>query len=217
MSASARSLSAPEATILERLRDRYESQGFKFVAEPKAEALPAFMQGYVPDAIASRSGVNVAIEVKRDTTDVTQRQAQWIKSLFDSQPDWQFRIVYANDDQALASQGAPPTREDVLSSLEEAQTLQARGHAKAAFLMAWALLEAALNARRGEARPRGPSVLLQSLAMHGFISPEVERRMRPLVQLRNRVAHGDLSASVELSDVQTVIEAVRMALELDAN
>jgi HAMP domain-containing protein len=46
--------------------------------------------------------------------------------------------------------------------------------------------------------------------MDGYIKPDMERRMRALVELRDRIVHGDLSiepTSAEVLDVLAAIEA----------
>jgi uncharacterized protein YutE (UPF0331/DUF86 family) len=97
--------------------------------------------------------------------------------------------------------------------------LDAGGHHRAAFLMAWPLLEAALlhalsDDATGGARTSG--AVVQALAMNGFIQPETEHRMRPLVDLRNKVAHGDLSAEPTAEDVQLVLAAIEETLAAKA-
>ena len=41
-----------ETKLLKSLRPRYEQEGFKFIIEPGADDLPAFLRRYRPDAIA---------------------------------------------------------------------------------------------------------------------------------------------------------------------
>lgn len=48
--------------------------------------------------------------------------------------------------------------------------------------------------------------------MDGLIDPDAENRLRGLVDLRNRIVHGDLIAEPGPSDVELVLAAVDMAL-----
>lgn len=110
---------------------------------------------------------------------------------------------------------APATVHD---RLNEVRALIAQEHRRAAFIMAWSLLEAALRALDGEStsRLRAPGTIVQTLAMNGYIEPETERRMRTLIDLRNRIVHGDLAAEPETEDVELVLSAIEQAMTADA-
>jgi len=209
--------SGAEASMMRALQDSYEAQGFSFVSEPSKADLPSFMGDYVPDAIARKSDLNVAIEIKRGPSDRVERTLRSIRHLFDGQAGWQFHVFYSSGDAASDAALSRPTREAILQGLDETNSLNAAGHHRAALLLAWALLEAALNLRAsdGSARPRGAATLLQSLAMEGFVAPDTERRLHSLVALRNRVAHGDLIAAVDDGDVQALMDAVREAIAVE--
>ena len=48
--------------------------------------------------------------------------------------------------------------------------------------------------------------------MNGYIEPEVENRLRTLIDLRNRIAHGDLDAEPATPDIEQVLSAVEETL-----
>lgn len=52
--------------------------------------------------------------------------------------------------------------------------------------------------------------------MNGSISPETEQRLRALIQLRNRIVHGDVAAEPTAEHVKLVAEAVEDTLAVDA-
>ena len=52
--------------------------------------------------------------------------------------------------------------------------------------------------------------------MNGYIEPELERRMRDLVTLRNRVVHGDLAAEPAVADVELILSAIEATLNAHA-
>jgi uncharacterized protein YutE (UPF0331/DUF86 family) len=83
--------------------------------------------------------------------------------------------------------------------------------------MAWSLLEAALQSLDSgkESKPRTPGTVLQALAMNGRIEPDVERRMRSLISLRNRIVHGDLDSEPTAADVELLASAIEEALKAD--
>jgi uncharacterized protein YutE (UPF0331/DUF86 family) len=108
----------------------------------------------------------------------------------------------------------PAGPETVRGRVSEVHTLIAEGHVRPAFLMAWSLLEAALRTLDGEGTsgPRSAGTVVQTLAMSGYIEPEMEQRMRALIPVRNQVAHGDLTIEPALSDVYLVLSAIEETL-----
>jgi uncharacterized protein YutE (UPF0331/DUF86 family) len=204
--------------FLEGLRSRYEAEGFSFTVHPDRSVLPDFMIGYTPDAVAWKPGQNVAIELKRNQSPSMQRALQDIRRLFDGHPDWQFHVVYMSTGplQSISIPSASP--EVIRMQLNEVLELSEEGHCRAAFVIAWALLEAALQSvdDADVGKPRMPGTVVQALAMNGSISPETEQRLRALIQLRNRILHGDVTAEPTAEHVKLVADAVEDTLAVEA-
>ena len=80
--------------------------------------------------------------------------------------------------------------------------------------MAWSLLEATLQAmdNAAEAKPRTPGTVLQTLSMIDLISPDIERRARDLINLRNSIVHGDVSVEPSAEDIDLLLGVVEEAL-----
>lgn len=207
-----------EVEFLEGLRSRYEAEGFSYTVGPDQSVLPDFMIGYRPDAVAKKPGQNVAIELKRNQSSSTQIGLQDIKRLFDGHPDWQFRVIYMNTAplQSITIPSAPP--QAIRMQLNDVLKLSGEGHYRAAFVIAWSLLEAALQSvdDADASKPRMPGTVVQALAMNGSISPETEQRLRALIQLRNRIVHGDVTAEPTAEHVKLVADAVEDALAIGA-
>ncbi|VUF12102.1 hypothetical protein [Methylobacterium dankookense] len=199
-----------ETQFMERLRGRYEDAGFRFTLHPRAEQLPDFLGSYLPDALAEKPGRNIVIEVKDRPGPSSDHSLQDIRGLFDGHPDWHLHVAFIGGDplQSLVLDTAAP--ELLRSHIEEVRDLRRAGHRRAAFIMAWSLLETALRLREEEAegRARAPGTLVQTLAMQGYIEPETERRGRGLIDLRNRIVHGDLMAEPTDADIEQVLAAV---------
>jgi uncharacterized protein YutE (UPF0331/DUF86 family) len=204
----------PEVQFLEALRPRYEAEGFSFTIAPDGAELPPFLGSYKPGALARKAGLNIAIEVKRHQSPATQKKLQDIRRLFEGHPDWQFNVVFMGTEplQSVTIPRAQPAM--IRKRMDEVAALNADGHHRAAFVMAWSLLEAALHAIAGEAKskPRTPGTVVQTLAMNGYIEPEMERRMRALIELRNRIVHGDLNAEPTSKQVDLVLSAIQRTL-----
>lgn len=207
-----------EEQFLEGLRARYEDEGFTFTVAPNSRELPDFLGFYIPDALAQKPGLNIAIEVKRQQTSATRQSLQKIRQLFEGHPDWQFNVVFMGADplQPLTIPPAPPAM--IRARMDEVRALNSEGHRRAAFVMAWSLLEAALHSVGAEttSKPRTPGTVVQTLAMNGYIDPEMERRMRSLIELRNRIVHGDLNVEPASADVELVLAAISETLTANA-
>lgn len=213
-SAQSRSHDA-EAQFLEGLRAQYASQGFTFIVDPAPAQLPGFLGTYRPDAIAQKPGANIAIEVKRQPSTGGQRLLQEIRRLFDGHPDWQFTVAYMGTDPLQALAIPAPTSVSIRRRMDEVSALAAQGQRRAAFVMAWALLEATLHklSPESESRPRTPGTVVQTLAMLGHIDPQTERRVRALIELRNRIVHGDLEAEPTDEQIDMVLLAISETLD----
>ncbi len=211
----ATNLSAYEAetAFLESMRAQYEEKGYTFSVHPQSAELPDFFGGYLPDAVARRPDNNIAIELKSRTT-ATDQSLQRIRKLFEGRADWQLTVAYMGT-SALDARILPvPSRTSILAQVGDVERLVNLGDLRAAFMVAWSLLEAALNSARPamDKRPRAPGSIVQALAMDGLISIEAEKSLRSLIDLRNRVVHGDLTAEPSSADVRTVLSAVRTIL-----
>jgi REase_AHJR-like len=206
--------SQEELDLLASLRRQYEAKGFSFEIEPFPQRLPDFLGSYVPDAIARKAGENVAIEVRKSRTRASEFSLQQIRSRLDGHPDWTFAVAYAAEDPLKTLTIKPAAVPAIRRQLADVRALMAQGQSRAAFLLAWSLLEATLLNVEGEheARPRTPASVLQGLAMLGRIEPETERRLRSAILLRNAVVHGDLTIEPTIQDVGSLALVIDEAL-----
>jgi uncharacterized protein YutE (UPF0331/DUF86 family) len=214
MTLTAQSAAEFERQSLEKLRAQYTEQGFTFIARPGRKQIPDFLGSYYPDAIAIKPGSNIVIEVKQRPSPAAERSLQEIRRLFEGHPDWQFVISYGGSDPLTEIAIPPASPAAIRSRMEEVRSLAAQGHKRAALVLGWSLLEAALHRSESEKdkRPREPGTLLETLATLGYISPAVERRLRPLVTLRSRIVHGDVDAEPTADDLESLLTAVDEAL-----
>jgi REase_AHJR-like len=207
----------PEGAFLEGLRSRYEAEGFTFTISPDQSMLPPFLGTYIPDALARKSGLNIAIEVKRHQSETTQAQLRDIRRLFDGHPEWQFNVFFVGSGPLPSVTIPAASPSDIRRRMEEVRVLAKQGHHRPAFIMAWSLLEAALQSVEDNttSKPRTPGTVVQTLAMNGYIAPDIERRMRELIALRNQIVHGDVVAEPSADDVNLVLAAIQETLTAD--
>lgn len=211
-------LESAEGQFLAGLRARYEKQGFTFTVAPAAQTLPDFLASYVPDAVARKPDMNVAIELKRRHDLEARQPLQDIRRLFEGRSDWRFDVVFKGGDalESITIPAAPPAL--ISARLDEVHELKAEGQNRAALVMGWSLLEAALHSVNGAvaAKPQKPGTVLEALAMSGYIEREVERRLRSLIEVRNRIIHGDLSVEPAAGDIDLILSVVSETIAAEA-
>lgn len=199
---------------IDRLRSRYLEQGFNFIVNPRSDDLPSFFGGYRPDAVALKPGQNVAIQFMRHRIDSPARSMDEIRRLFVGHADWRLVVSHGELDPLMSDALPAASEASIRSQLTELRELGRQGQNRAAFVLAWSLLEAAFHRldEDGSRRPRKPGTVLESLARLGYLAPELETRLRSLVLLRNRIVHGDISAQPTANDLDAVFEAIDEAL-----
>jgi len=202
-----------EARILELLRSRYEREGFSFIEHPAAADLPAFMEGYRPDAIALGKGKSIAIEVKSRRDPTIEKNLRAISERFHGQNLWEFRVAYSDEveDEPISTS----TREDIQKSIVEAETLLAQEFLRPAFVIAWAAIEgiARTLSDLSSNRPLNGRQAVELLEHLGRLRFNEARELRRLLSLRSKIVHGDFGTSVTKAEVESVLKAARTALE----
>jgi hypothetical protein len=180
--------------------------------------LPQFLGAYAPDAVAQKSGLSVAIELRRSQSPSAQVQLRKIRGLFEGRSDWRFDVFFMGSGplQSIKIPAASPTA--IRARMDEVGALLRQGQRRSAFVMAWSLLEAAAQSVDANMAgvPRTPGTVVQTLAMDGYIGPDVENRLRALIALRNRIVHGDVAAEPADEDVNLLLSAVDETLAASA-
>jgi Holliday junction resolvase len=196
---------------MDELRKRYVAEGFTFISDPLQ--VPSFFGSYRPDAIATKPGLNIAIEVKQRPDSAASKSLQDIRRLFEGRPDWQFVVMYEPADPYSAIAIPKASAATIRAQLDELKTTGDHGQRRAAFILGWSLLEAALHRLADEKgrRPRAPAAVVEALASLGYVSPSAETRLRHLVNLRNRILHGDLTAQPTPDEMNVLLSAVEEA------
>jgi REase_AHJR-like len=201
-----------EARVLGLLRRRYENEGFTFIEHPAAVDLPAFMEGYRPDALALGDNKSIAIEVslRRDAT--TGKKLRTLSERFKGRPHWEFHIVYGDE---LEIEPVPAsTTEQIAEYISEAENLLAGNHARAAFVIGWATIEALARATNQDFATAGSvRQAVNSLEHLGRVRFQDAQKLRSLLALRDKVVHGDFSTPVTAAEVEPVLKAARAALQ----
>jgi hypothetical protein len=205
--------SQTEGRVLALLRNRYEADGFSFIEHPMRGDLPAFMQGYEPDALALGKDKFIAIEIKLERGPDTDKNLRAISERFRGQPLWEFRVVYGDEveDQPIAA----PTLDQILVQLAEAETLLAQDHPRAALVLGWATVEAIARTLSADLPASGSRTMRQAVELleHlGRLRFREAQQLRGSIPLRAKVVHGDFQTPITAAEVEPVLKAARAAL-----
>ena len=198
--------------IIELLTPQLEADGYTVYLEPPRQLLPAFMRGYVPDAIALRANglkqfrKNLAIEVKVEGPSA-KTGVEELERRFAEAGDWELRVYYARPAGRPDSIPTMP-REAIDGALSSVETLIATGQLQAALLLCWAAFEALGRALEPEKflRPQTPGRLVEALANDGLVTPSEADVLRGLSKVRNQLIHGGLDQQVCEQDLSEFVE-----------
>ena len=212
-----------EQEVLERVRPNYEREGYKFIVGPSPSDLPSFLEGVLPDALASRNGENVVIEVK-STLRSADRSAlvKFLASEVRKHPGWRFDLVIAEKQLGVADSQYEPSESELVDELSKIEALTEGGSTKVALPLAWGLLEAVtrklvLNEKLGESRRYLPVSVVEALVSDGFLDDDAGKRLIEIGRLRNLVVHGFARVSISKSDIQFLLKTVRALVEIVPN
>lgn len=132
-------------------------------------------------------------------------------------PGWQFILVMTNPrtPEPTPVHAAALSLDDLQAPLARVKSLAAisadseHKYAHAVLLAAWAVIEAALRmylySNRPEKEGRSPRSLVRDAVMYGFISAAEGQFLDTVVQLRNAIAHGAVTADVPEDTLRKVL------------
>jgi len=205
-----------ERAVLERLKDRYQRDGYSFYLYPSKDFLPSFLQGYRPDAVALKDNGGVIIEIKSQAGPQKELRLSELARLFAGRQDWRLEIVSAGEPQEQTFEAYSRNRiERELLTVEE---LARGGHLRAALVIAWGVLEAATRALRTRMNqeklmPIGPNEVSELLAREGIIDQNTAQTLRRLGQLRNAIVHGNFEPKITEAEVDPLVATTRQLLD----
>ena len=197
--------------VLDLLIPQLEDGGYSVFVQPPRSLLPKFMDGYAPDAVAIGKPRNIAIEIVAG--DKPGHAVETLKERFAAQDEWALRVYYYRPEHEVEIV-APATRGAIEAAATRVEGLVSAGLPDAALLLGWSALEAAGRLLLPDRlrRPQAAGRLIELLAQEGVVPPDEAQRLRRLLVLRNRIAHGDLATLVLPEDVTDLVAILRIAL-----
>jgi hypothetical protein len=208
---------------LARVAEQYRFEGYEVTLRPQSVQLPAFAAGFHPDMLAVKDGVKVLVQVKKDQDELRKDpDTARLAEVMNAQPGWRFDLVVLNKDtepERVVLEAHEPSEEVLTHHLDAVERTARAGDTVAAFIRAWASLEAAM---RRAARNAGldiarlsPQYLLGTLYSNGLLERSEYDELSNYLQLRNTVVHGlevpRMDAAVPLS----IASAARKLLAWD--
>jgi REase_AHJR-like len=206
---------------LKRVAGSYTAQGYQVVVEPRPDDLPSFARDFKVELVGKRAaeGVLVAVKKNRDALAADANLPRYAE-ITSAQPGWRFdfAILESEEPGARELRGAQELPdEDVIKALGDAEQLAPTGFLRPALTTAWAGFEAAMRRRlraSGETAGWGtsPRPMLNELYSSGILSAGEFRRLEQVYRLRNEIAHGFASPTLDAGVVQFLVETARRLL-----
>lgn len=203
---------------LELVADDYRKEGYAVLTHPDADHLPEFAKEFGADILAARSDENVLIQVKRNRVEVGEdARVPRLAEIINGQHGWRFDLVILEGGSPESQQGnkepSPEQIEQILLEAERVSSISPR----AAFLLAWAGLEASMRRiaqRCGVGGKLGtqPLTLIRELYTSGRISPKGFRDLEELRIKRQELVHGLDPQAIQPGGVLTLVEMARTFL-----
>lgn len=191
-----------EKTVLDRIEPQLVRDGFRVVRNPQRQDLPAFLNGYVPDAVALGSEKSIAIEIKSNRQAAPEIKVAELQKLFAGQRDWELRFIYFAPDQPLL---VAVSQADLTKRTREIRSL-IKADPQAAFVMAWAVLESSMrNSGFERLHALSPQAAVSLLASEGYLEQDQVSYFLAMADLRNRIIHGNIDLLPLSRDVHSVL------------
>lgn len=191
-----------ERLALDEMEPEWAQRGYKVIRQPSPPDVPEFLKGFQPDAIAVGKEPSLLIEVVQPRSEASDYKIQQIQKLLEGRNDWRLEVIYAPSEAPFVDRIDSASVEDALAAASRLAETEPR----AALLLAWAALEAALSLQfPREGRGRSSGAFLSSLLDAGDITQEENSRLRHLSQKRAAIAHGQLDMTVSSADALEII------------
>jgi REase_AHJR-like len=204
-------LASVEREALDVVESQLAGENYRFVRNPGPKDLPDFLRDAEPDAIALGGPPNLVIEVLNPSAarglKLNALKVERLRASLSGHSDWRLEVVYARTSAALPSGASAEQIRRRHDEVGRLATIEPSG----ALLLAWGLLEAVMRALEPQRADRAltPGALIELLIGLGYLDEADGRTLRSRGNLRNAIAHGDLSTPPPTAaDVQGVLDLV---------
>lgn len=201
------------------IAEEYRSRGFEVAVEPGPELLPGFLQDYRPDLLVRKDEEMIIVEVKSRSSLAKEPRIREVARLLSERPHWRFELVLLGEEQrrGLPEGSRTLEKEEILRTIEGAETLLATDQPEASLLMSWAATEAALRllseARGVATEPFNPLYTLKEALSNGIITRSDYNRLVRIIQYRNSLSHGFQPTDFVPGVVEELIQTTKRLLK----
>ncbi len=201
--------------FLEKIGEDYRREGYVVITQPDKDHLPQHLGDLGIDLLARRGQEVVAVQVKSRDQLYDLHDLQQSAERLNAEPGWRLDIVVFPPEGGveIPRDGAEPGVGHIQSLAAEASRALGVGVLRAAFLLAWAAVEAAMREaarREGMAMDREvPHFVLKTLYANGIISREDYDRIENCFSVRNALVHGFAPPAFEAGDVEFLLDFAR--------
>lgn len=195
-----------ERAVLDKVEPEFWADGYRLVREPGPSDLPPFLAElpFRLDAIAVGREPSLVVEVLRKEGGVRTGKIKKLRSLLESQKNWELYLLYFSSIDPVLETVPRATAAEAVEAARKVAGVDPR----AAVLFAWSIIEAAARDRIEAAgsAPLHPRALAGLLAEEGYVDQEQGLRMFDLSNTRNRVAHGQIDVIPSPEDVDLALD-----------
>lgn len=202
---------ALEREALAILEPRLNKNGYSLVRNPDPAELPQFLRNVRPDAIAMGGPPNLVIEVLASSSAgkarIDAQRVERLRELLAEHADWRLEVVYAPGSGSTPSIATPAQIRERLNDVRRLATHEPAG----ALLLGWAVLEATARRLEPQRAISGltPGSMIELLVSLGHVPQSTSALLRVSGQLRNAIAHGDLTVAPPApEDVDQLLDLV---------
>lgn len=201
-----------ENSKLEQIASEYRRKGYDVAVRPVEHHIPAFLQPFQPDLVATSDADNVVVEIK-SSSELASESIVKLAEAVEAQSGWRFELVVTNPPVAheVPPDGALAADDRVESILREAQTLYRERRYEAAAMMAWSAAEAIFRrvaqANGIAAERKSSGSVLKQLYASGLIDADQYDVFSRTMEFRNAFAHG-FTASVAPETIDRLMHDV---------
>lgn len=180
---------------IKSLADKYASEGFKVLIEPKPEQLPFDLGNYLPDIVAIKDNSGFVIEIKTRTSRISVDNLKNLAEEVNKHSGWRFLLVTIEDDKSLPETPEKlPSWSALTDRFLQAHRLIENEEIEPGFIFLWSIFEGALRRRAFDVSipvERFPVLgLIKQMYSLGELSISQFDFVQDCFEVRNRLAHG---------------------------
>jgi uncharacterized protein YutE (UPF0331/DUF86 family) len=192
-----------EKRQVDRLAAEYRSKGYSVVIQPGPKDLPEPLSTYSVDLIAKNMNETVIIEVKSARSLQGDTSVGLLSDAVQKLPGYRFELVTLRSPTSGHSGVKLNSLHELTIQSDVAMELVQKQQLNAAIVVIWAALEGLLrhlgDKTQVDLAKQSPLQIVKTLYSRGIISRDDYDLLNRAAQLRNAVAHGFQSDSIDRS------------------